>query len=82
MLETSISAKLQELRQVVNELLGEEVPTDQPLMEAGLDSIGTRVAVLVLEISQGNFLGAKFLGEEVPSDSRSGEGGLGSIGEF
>jgi len=25
---------------VVNGLLGAEVPTDQPLMEAGLDSIG------------------------------------------
>ncbi len=27
---------------MVNELLGEDVPVDQPLMEAGLDSIGAR----------------------------------------
>jgi hypothetical protein len=31
---------LQELQRVVDELLGHEVPSDQPLMEAGLDSIG------------------------------------------
>lgn len=31
---------LQELQRVVDELLGQPVPSDQPLMEAGLDSIG------------------------------------------
>lgn len=28
------------LQEVVNELVGFEIPPDQPLMEAGLDSIG------------------------------------------
>ena len=32
--------RLQELQRVVDELLGQHVPSDQPLMEAGLDSIG------------------------------------------
>lgn len=31
---------------MVNELLGEEVPIDQPLMEAGLDSIGEAARTL------------------------------------
>jgi hypothetical protein len=30
------------LQEVVNELVGFEIPSDQPLMEAGLDSIGER----------------------------------------
>lgn len=36
----------QELQRVVDELLGGQVPSDQPLMEAGLDSIGRFISCI------------------------------------
>jgi len=36
---------------VVNGLLGADVPTDQPLMEAGLDSIGAHQTVPRLRVT-------------------------------
>ena len=38
----SMAAALAEVQGIVEDMLGAEVPPDQPLMEAGLDSLGER----------------------------------------
>ena len=43
--QADIAAVQRKLQAAVDELLGFEVPPDQPLMEAGLDSIGEAASV-------------------------------------